>query len=770
MTQKIHIRRMLNALPLIIVLCITYCTAAKRNYSTLPVADKGAFAWNIPFVDFADDIDKQVIVDKVKGKYLGQPDTVLLADGKTIIAGYPEGHGRPNTLLKKSTDGGITWSDRLPTPANFTGNLYAPALHRLTDPEGKERIVILVVTPRLMQSISEDNGKTWTPFKPIFDEEMKGKPGNAGNAPPKSVFKLKDGSYMALWHQHVEKGNMIWKIKTLDGGLTWTRPEKTVSEEDGMEYLPCAPAVIRSPYGDQLLCMMRSYDKSRHSATIMTSKDEGRTWSRLKELPGVYMGVRHILRYGPDGRIVAVFRDFNDDSPTHGDCVGWVGVYEDIVKGRPGQYRLRLLDNQSPRAGDTGYQGLEVLADGTVVMTTYCSMTKNEPPCVVSVRFTMDDIDRKAQAQGVATSQVPRGYSIPVVDISTEKDMQVVVDKIEGQYLGQPDTLLMPDGKTMFAVYPKYHGGHGPRPETFIKKSTDGGLTWGGHIITPDSFRKKQNAPVIHRLVDPEGTERLFVTVSWPEMRQSYSQDGGRTWSEFKPMFDEKLKGMPGFTGYAPPKSIMRLKDGKYIALYHDHIQERPRIISIVQTETRDGGLSWSEPRIVSKHPDYPGAHPCEPGLIRSPDGKQIMALCRENSRKYNSMFMVSNDEAKTWSDLKEMPGSLTGDRHVGQYAMDGRLIVVFRDLAHISDTRGDYVAWIGTYEDILQRREGSYRAVLLDNLDRFDAGYSGFEILPDGTLVGTTYGHWEKGVKPYILSVRFKIDQLDIMLKSGNE
>ncbi len=409
---------------------------------------------------------------------------------------------------------------------------------------------------------------------------------------------------------------------------------------------------------------------------------------------------------------------------------------------------------------------LELLSDGTFVMTTYCSMAKGEKPCVFCVRITMDDIDAKASQQGVITAAAPRGYSIPVVDIASKKSGQIVVDKIEKQYLGQPDTLLMPDGRTLFAVYPKYHGGHGPKPETFVKKSVDGGLTWSEHLPTPASFKKKQNAPVIHRLVDPRGRERLVIIVSWPEMRQAISEDRGRTWSEFEPMFGEELKGRPGYKGHAPPKSMIRLKNGRYMTLYHDHIQEKPRVIEIIKIESADGGLTWTDPGIVSRHPDYPGAHPCEPGIIRSPDGRQLVALCRENSRKYNSMFMVSDDEGQNWSDLKELPGSLTGDRHVGRYAPDGRLVVVFRDRAHVSDTRGDFVAWVGRYEDILNRSQGLCRIRLLDNLVGSDTGYAGFEILPDETFVATTYGHWEQGVAPYILSVRFRIEQIDAMLE----
>jgi len=31
---------------------------------------------------------------------------------------------------------------------------------------------------------------------------------------------------------------------------------------------------------------------------------------------------------------------------------------------------------------------------------------------------------------------------------------------------------------------------------------------------------------------------------------------------------------------------------------------------------------------------------------------------------------------------------------------------------------------------------------------------------------VTTTYGHWTKGEKPYIVSVRLKLDELDAMAK----
>jgi hypothetical protein len=38
-------------------------------------------------------------------------------------------------------------------------------------------------------------------------------------------------------------------------------------------------------------------------------------------------------------------------------------------------------------------------------------------------------------------------------------------------------------------------------------------------------------------------------------------------------------------------------------------------------------------------------------------------------------------------------------------------------------------------------------------------------ELLPDGTFVTTTYGHWTEGELPYIVSVRFKLAELEARL-----
>ena len=74
-----------------------------------PPADAGPLRW----LDLDGDIARQSNVSQVPGKYLGHPTTVQLPDG-SILCVYPEGHGKGPIVLKRSEDGGRTWSARLP--------------------------------------------------------------------------------------------------------------------------------------------------------------------------------------------------------------------------------------------------------------------------------------------------------------------------------------------------------------------------------------------------------------------------------------------------------------------------------------------------------------------------------------------------------------------------------------------------------------------------------------------------------------------------------
>ena len=354
-----------------------------------------------------------------------------------------------------------------------------------------------------------------------------------------------------------------------------------------------------------------------------------------------------------------------------------------------------------------------------------------------------------------AVKKQPRGYSIPLIDLAGEKHRQVVVDREKGVYLGHPTTVLLEDNKTMICVYPAGHG----RGRIIMKRSADAGLTWSARLKTPANWATSKEVPTIHRVIDAEGKKRLIMFSGLYPARMAVSEDDGATWSPLKTVGD--------WGGIVVMGSVIDLATGKgnYLALFHDDGRfftkkgKRRNLFTGYKTFSKDGGLSWSFPESILARSDL---HLCEPGTVRSPDGKQIAVLFRENSRRRNGHVIFSNDEGVTWTAPREVPGSLTGDRHTAKYAPDGRLFISFRARTLESPTHGDWVGWVGTYEDIVKGREGQYRVRLMDNTRGADCAYPGVERLPDGTFVTTTYGHWVGGESPFIVSVRFKLEELD--------
>ncbi len=126
-------------------------------------ADEG-----IRFIDLASDTARQIVVDREPGQYLGHPTTVLLEDGRTILAVYPKGHGRGPIVLKRSDDGGLTWSDRLPVPENWATSLETPTIHRVIDPAtGVRRLIVFSGLHPIRMASSGDDGVTWTALATI---------------------------------------------------------------------------------------------------------------------------------------------------------------------------------------------------------------------------------------------------------------------------------------------------------------------------------------------------------------------------------------------------------------------------------------------------------------------------------------------------------------------------------------------------------------------------------------------------------------------------
>ncbi|MDH3650646.1 MAG: glycoside hydrolase [Saprospiraceae bacterium] len=382
-------------------------------------------------------------------------------------------------------------------------------------------------------------------------------------------------------------------------------------------------------------------------------------------------------------------------------------------------------------------------------------------------------------------------FSIPLIDLNSHQTRQVEVDREVGVYLGHPSTVLLNDGRTLYCVYPQGHG----KGQIILKRSDDGGLTWSERLPTPENWSSSLETPTIFPVQDSEGIMRHIIFSGLYPIRMSISVDQCKSWTELSQVGD--WGGIVAMGDLVPLKT----SNGHYLAMFHDdgrffsaggrsdQEQELARsgypLFKLCKTLSTDGGMTWSQPEVVFGSRVI---HLCEPGIIRSPDGKQLAVLLRENARKMNSHIIFSDDEGSTWTSPRELPNALTGDRHQAIYAHDGRLVISFRDnspalsrymqlrnsckdcdtsilkeqAGPVSPTAGDWVAWIGSYDDLTEGREGQYRLRLKDNTKGTDCAYPALQLLPDGTILAITYGHWEQDEAPYILSVRFTMQEID--------
>ncbi|MGG5462065.1 glycoside hydrolase domain-containing protein [Clostridium sp. B9] len=386
------------------------------------------------------------------------------------------------------------------------------------------------------------------------------------------------------------------------------------------------------------------------------------------------------------------------------------------------------------------------------------------------------------EVKELSNQEVTIGYDIPYVDLSKDTERQVLVDKEENVYLGHPSTVLMDDKETMYVVYPK---GHGVGP-VVLKKSEDAGLTWSERLETPISWNDSEETPVIYKIKKPDGTTRIQMISGVPRspeggFRTAYSDDKGATWSEFEHHFPTG-----DYAGIVAHASLTQLKDengemdNKWMGIFHDFGYNNWKTYLSFD---ENGKEVWTEPvRLLEEHNSIEkSAQLCEIEVLRSPDGEQLALIARSQAKRNNSMIAFSNDEGETWTEPVELQGALMGERHKATYdPISGRLLITFREIIRDPNgtgnsndwVAGDWVAWVGTYDDLVHNREGEYRIRLMEDftpsVKSGDCGYAGNEVLDDGTYVLTSYGYWEEGYnKPYIKSLRLTLDEIDKIVAS---
>lgn len=413
-------------------------------------------------------------------------------------------------------------------------------------------------------------------------------------------------------------------------------------------------------------------------------------------------------------------------------------------------------------------------------------------------------------------------------------DQVIVGDKSTTglDYVAHPDSVLLDNGDIITA----FSLGHG-KGGTAMRISHDKGLSWEVMDL-PDSFANNQETPTIYKLDFTDGTQKLVLISgrpSWPtegnpgegwdaSVSTSLDPDGGcdgLVWSEMENFYGpnavrEEYKREAGAEKYdavVAMSALVQLKENgefvdKWMGLYHD--DRTFTVYKTILTFSEGGQMEWSEPvRLLGQNGEWrnyeqgqvisigtqmimikEGNCFCETEIIRSPDGNELAALFRVNSKNNYSFVSFSTDEGETWSEPQTMSQELTGERHKAEYdPVTGKLVITMRSIHHpqVPDgkqpdndwvSRG-WVAWIGDYEDLKRGADGKGDMLVklantynsgVSEITEFcnaDTGYAGLVVYPDGTFVTTGYGYFspaddpDHGGQSYIISKQFKVQDL---------
>lgn len=437
------------------------------------------------------------------------------------------------------------------------------------------------------------------------------------------------------------------------------------------------------------------------------------------------------------------------------------------------------------------YFVIALIIIAVVVIVTVC-IVRFGPSKFTGKDYTIPELDLSVMPDELKGTKYEYLYNLATVDNTND-------------YMAHPDSILLDNGNIL-TFYPKGHG----KGAILNKISTDGGKSWTETVLnTPKSWENSLETPTVYRLEFSDGSPDKLILISgnpkWPNtdtpggFECSISEDEGRTWSEFQRFYslEDKENGVIPIVAMA---SLTRLKENgefvdKWMGFFHDSDFYNYKTIL---TFDENGNMQWSKPeKYFAKYRDIElSSNMCEVEVIRSDKGQgdELCLISRSNSKNINSMISFSTDEGKSWSEPKEAPAALNGERHKAEYTSDGRILITFRSIergkkaqlfAKPSDRKKGWIsegliAWVGTYDDLKNGTEGDYRIKLAhiyvdgqkkpEYYAEADTGYCGNVVLADDTIVVCGYGKFSpdlttsdgKELKTYIASRSVNLNDAD--------
>ena len=208
-----------------------------------------------------------------------EPDFLRLKSGKILFA-FARKNSEADCLphLRVSTDDARTFLPPRPIPINPAPSYTGMNNDRMIQLRSGRVVLPLWYTtdyridPHIRTRVyySDNEGRDWKPSRTLVDL-----PDSKAGAQEPGVIELRDGRVL-MWIR-TDKGK-IYRAESRDRAETWSTPEPMPLDS------PRSPqSMKRLPNGDILLVWNNSPDQ-RFPLTAAISKDEGRTWTHIRNL------------------------------------------------------------------------------------------------------------------------------------------------------------------------------------------------------------------------------------------------------------------------------------------------------------------------------------------------------------------------------------------------------------------------------------------------------------------------------------------------------
>jgi len=326
-----------------------------------------------------------------QGWWLGFPDVVQTGPASLICTHNDgAGHGGGGRIwVRHSSDLGKTWGNAVVV---HPGGVNCPRIQKLCDGSLLALADLHGKTYPVVFYRSADAGRTWRPVGRLDPVAA----GGRGSCVPSRVTELPDGSWIVhgahtpgkAWK--VTQGETIEFYRSADQGKTWKfyaalAPPAPLSI--------CETSIVPLPDGRWFLV-------ARESGGFIPgvkafSRDQGKTWSPLEELPFLIQG-RTSAGLLKDGRVMVTFRAYT------GPAALWAWIGDPDEKPRPLIRGVHFNDRSS-----VGLRNGELHIDGDGMrgqFTKYVFRTPDSPQSRIDVTAVVKVSNNNGRA---ATLSVP---------------------------------------------------------------------------------------------------------------------------------------------------------------------------------------------------------------------------------------------------------------------------------------------------------------------------------------------------------------------------